>query len=88
MTPNLTTELSAAIDASGTGSVEAVHPGTNRTYVIVDGDTHHRAMEALRRQQDHDAIATGIAQMEAGEGSPLDEAVERVRSRLQLPQQS
>ena len=90
MTPKLTEEQSAAVDANDTGSVPVVHPSTNRTYFIVDGETHQQAMEALqqkRRQEDHDAIAEGIAQMEAGEGKPLDEAFEGIRTRLQLPRQ-
>lgn len=92
MTPKLTDELSAAIDASKSESLEVVHPSTNRTYFIVDGDTHRRAMDALqqkRRQEDHDAIAEGIAQMEAGEGQPLAEAFDDIRANLQLrPRQS
>jgi len=30
--------------------------------------------DALRRQQDHDAIAQGIAEMEAGQGVTIEEA--------------
>jgi hypothetical protein len=45
-------------------------------------------MAALRRQQDHDAIAEGIAQMEAGQGKPLDEAFEGMRERLGFPQRA
>ncbi len=85
MTPKLSDELSAAVDASENGSLKVVHSTTNRTYFIVDGDTHQQAMEALRerrRQEDHDAIAEGIAQMEAGEGIPLEEAREQTRQHL------
>jgi predicted transcriptional regulator len=39
-------------------------------------------MKALRRQQDRDAIAEGIAQMEAGEGIPLEDARKLTRERL------
>lgn len=92
MAPKLTDELSAAIDASESRSLEVIHPSTNRTYFIVDGDTHRRAMDALqqkRRQENIDAIAEGITQMEAGEGQPLDEAFDEIRSNLQLrPRQS
>ena len=38
--------------------------------------------EVLLRQQDREAIAEGIRQMEAGEGQPLDNAFAEIRSRL------
>lgn len=82
MTPKLTTEQLTAVDASGNGSIEVVHPVTNQTYFIVDGNTHRQAMDALRRQQDHDAIAEGIAQMEAGQTIPLEEARRLTKERL------
>lgn len=50
--------------------------------MIVDSDIHRRAMEALRRQQDRDAIAQGIAEMEVGEGTTLDEAFDDIRANL------
>jgi hypothetical protein len=43
-------------------------------------------MEALRRQQDREAIAQGIAEMEAGQGKPLDQAFAEMRTRLGFPQ--
>lgn len=88
MTVKLSQEVAEALDASSDGSVEVVNPNNNRTYVIVDGDMHRQAMNALRRQrqqEDRDAIAEGIAQMEAGEGIPLDEAFEEIRAKLNLP---
>jgi hypothetical protein len=39
-------------------------------------------MDALRRQRERDAIANGIAQMEAGVGIPLEEARKQTRERL------
>ncbi len=74
MSANLRKELADALHAAGDSELEVVDPSRNRTYVIVDSEIHSRAMEALRRQQDHDAIAEGIAQMEAGQSKPLDEA--------------
>jgi len=85
MTPKLDKDLTAAVDASGRKPVEVVHPSTNQTYFVVDGETLRQAMEALRRQhqqEDDDAIAEGIAQMEAGEGISLEEARELSRLRL------
>ena len=43
---------------------------------------HRQAMDALRRQQDRDAIAQGIAEMEAGQGIPLADARKLTRDRL------
>ncbi|MEO8495994.1 MAG: hypothetical protein ABI614_13050 [Planctomycetota bacterium] len=88
MTTKLSKELSDALNASGTSQIEAVDPTSGRVYFIVDGDTHRQAMEALRQRQDRDAIAEGIAQMEAGQGKPLNEAFEDMRVRLGFPQQT
>lgn len=86
MTPRLSKELADALHATDDGKLEVVDPGTQRSYTIVDSDTHRRAMDALRRQQDRDAIAEGLAQMEAGQGHPLDEAFASLKSRLGLPE--
>jgi hypothetical protein len=85
MVAKLTKELAAALDATGECELEVVDPQTHRTYFLVDGETHRRAMEALRRQRDHEAIAQGLAQLEEGQGRPLDQALNDLRSRLTLP---
>ena len=82
MTAKLTKELVAALHATGESELEVVDPDTQRTYFLVDGETHRRAMEALHRQQDRDAINQGIAEMEAGKGIPLEEARKLTRNRL------
>lgn len=82
MTAKLTKELAAALHATGDNELEVVDPETQRTYILVDSDTHRLAMEALRRQQDRDAIAQGIAEMEAGEGISVEEARKLTRERL------
>jgi hypothetical protein len=86
MIPKLSQELVDALNAAGNGELEVVNPNDNRVYVVVDGETQRQAMDALRRQRDRDAIANGIAQMEAGEGIPLEEAFEEIRANLNLPQ--
>lgn len=86
MTEKLTKELAAALHASGNVELQVVDPETSRLYFIVDSETHRQAMDALRRQQDRDAIAQGIAEMEAGRGMPLDEAFDDIRSQLRLRQ--
>ena len=86
MTEKLTKELAAALHASGNVELQVVDPDTSRLYFIVDSETHRKAMEALRRQQDRDAIEQGIAEMEAGHGMLLNEAFDSVRSQLRLRQ--
>lgn len=85
MAAKLTKKLAAALHAAGYTELEVIDPDTERTYFLVDSDIHLRAMEALRRQQDHDAIGEGIAQMEGGEGKPLDQAFYEMRARLGFP---
>ncbi len=85
MTEKLTKELAAALQSTGSRELEVVDPETSRRYIIVDSETHRRAMEALRRQEDRDAISEGLAQMEDGQGRPLDQAMADMRSRLGFP---
>ena len=86
MTANITREVVAALNALGDRELEIVDPDTQKAYVVVDATLHRRAMEALRRQQDRDAISEGLAQMEAEDGQPIDEAFAGIFSRLGLPQ--
>jgi hypothetical protein len=86
MTAKLTKELADALKQAGESELEVVDPDTNRSYMIVDREIHRRAMEALCRQQDRDAIAQGIAEMEAGEGISVAEARQLTRERLLTPE--
>ena len=87
MTAKLTKELTAALHATGESELEVVDPETSRLYFVVDAEIHRQAMDALRRQQDRDAIAQGIAEMEAGEGIPVAEARKLTRERLMARKQ-
>ena len=82
MIARLTPELKAALDATGNGELELLDPETQRRCVLVDSDTFHQAMEALRSQQDREAIAQGIAQLDSGEGRSLEESFQAMRTRL------
>lgn len=86
MTAKLTKELAAALHATGESELEVVDPDTQRTYFVVDANIHRQAMDALRRQQDRDAVAQGIVEMEAGEGIALDAAFDDIRANLGLRQ--
>lgn len=85
MTVELTQELAAALHASGDNGLELVDPQTRRIYVLVESEMHQRAMQALDRQQSQAAIAEGLAQMQAGEGKPLDQAFADLRGKLGFP---
>ena len=71
---------------SGNGSPVTVHDDrSNAVYVIVDAQTHERAMEALRQQRDLEAIAEGVRDMEAGRVISLDEMDRRMREEFGFP---
>lgn len=71
---NLTPELRSAIVASEGGPIHLRDEETAAVYVVVDEETHRRAMEALDRQQSLESVRRGVAQMEAGLGRPASEA--------------
>ena len=79
MTAKLNDDLQKEIDAHAGQPVTVEHPGTQKVYVIVDQETHQRAMDALRKQEDLDAIQAGIDAMEAGHTIPVAEVDERIR---------
>lgn len=88
MTVQLNKELALALKSAGSGGLEVIDPDTNQVYVIVDEKIHHRALQALRAQEDRDAIAEGISQMEAGQGRPAEEVFEDLRNELGFPAES
>jgi hypothetical protein len=59
----------------------ANHPTPN-------SETDRRLVTALHQERDREAIAEGLAQMEAGEGKPLDESFESIRASLGFPKRS
>jgi predicted transcriptional regulator len=81
MNPLLTPEQSAALQAHE-GELRVTDPTTQRVYVLVDDETHSRAMEALRRREDRQAIQAGIEDMEAGRMQPAEEAHRHGREEL------
>jgi predicted transcriptional regulator len=81
MTPKVTDEIRQALQHSN-GPIRIEDEQTHQVYVVVDNDTHERAMQALRKQEDIDAIQAGIDAMEAGRTIPLAEADERIRQEL------
>jgi len=79
-------EPSDALQTSGDSELDVVDPQTQRRYVLIDSETHRRAMDALRREQDREAIAEGLAHLEAEEGQRSNSAFVEQRSRLGFPE--
>ena len=65
----ITDELHAA-----RGELRVTDPSTSRVYVLMDDETHHRALHALRMQEDWQAIQEGAAQAARGETVSINEA--------------
>ena len=77
----LTEEQRAALQKNPEG-VSCEDTTTRRVYFLVDEQVHRRAMQALKQQQDLEAIRRGVAQMEAGGGTSLQETREQLAQEL------
>lgn len=64
--------------------MEVIDPETLREYVVVGAGMPREAMEALRHQQNHEAIARGFAELQAGQGMELTVAMDSIRRTLGL----
>ena len=82
MTAKLSKELSDALHSQGDNRLAVVDPQDNRVYYIVDADT----LAHLEQASTHNAIAQGIADMEAGRGKPVAKADAYLREKLGFPQ--
>ena len=81
MKASLSDEQRRALDQQPDG-IEVEDARTQKVYFLTDAEVHRRAMEALQRQEDHDAIQAGIDDMEAGRTMPLEEADREIREEL------
>ena len=70
-----------ALDQQPEG-IEVQDDQTQKVYFLTDAELHQRAMQALQRQEDHDAIQAGIDDMEAGRVVPYEEVSRRLHARL------
>ena len=59
-------------------------PDGQRVYLVLDAN-ELRANKDVRDMSDREAIAAGIADLEAGRTKPLAEAMDEIRRRLDLP---
>ena len=85
MKASLSDEQRQALNQQPEG-IEVEDGQTRKLYVLTDAEVHRRAMQALQRQEDHDAIQAGIDDMEAGRVVPFEEVDRRIREKLGLPQ--
>ena len=81
MKTSLSDEQRQALNEQPEG-IEIEDGQTQKLYVLTDAEVHRRAMQALRRQEDHDAIQAGIDDMEAGRVVPYEEVSRNLRSHL------
>jgi hypothetical protein len=81
MNPKITPEMANALHANN-GDVRVTDPDTQRVYVLVDDDTHRKAMEALKQREDLEAIQSGLDDMEAGRSMSVDESERRTDEAL------
>lgn len=79
MTVKLNDDLQQAVDAQADRPMAAEHEPTRKVYYIYTELMHQKASQALREQENNDAIAEGLRQMENGEGRPLNEVDAEMR---------
>lgn len=81
MIPNLPKEMVNALQ-TGNGVVRGIDPTTQRVYVLVDDETHRKAMDALRQREDLEAIQAGIDDLQAGRSLSVEESDQRTTDAL------
>ena len=58
---------------------------THAVYVVLDEETHRRAMKALKAQEDWESVQRGLADRQQGKELPLAEADAQMRKELGFP---
>jgi hypothetical protein len=87
MITKLPDELRQAIQQSR-NEVRLEDDQTHAVYVIVDEETHRRAMKALQEQEDWQSVQRGLANRANGREMPLAEADALMRKDLGFPPRS
>ena len=85
MTPKITDEQRQAILACQGNPIDVEDEQTHTRYVLVDHETHQRAIAALRQQEDIAAIQQGLDAAADGRESTLQEADAHIRKELGFP---
>ncbi len=84
MIAKLPAELRQAIQQNP-NQVRLEDEQTHAVYVIIDEETHRRAMQALQEQEDWESIQRGLKQREQGLGQPLAEVDAEIRKEFGFP---
>ncbi len=77
MNAKLSANLQKAVDAHAGQPIKVEHPGTHAVYVLIDEETHRRAMRALQEQEDWQSIQRGLTEREQGLGNRLRTSMAR-----------
>ena len=85
MSPKLTDEMRNALSQNPGRPLTVEDDQTQQVYVIVDQETHERAMKALQQEEDVAAIRAGWDAAAEGRVSPLAEVDARIRNELGFP---
>jgi PHD/YefM family antitoxin component YafN of YafNO toxin-antitoxin module len=80
----LSEEVAEALKAAKGRPIAVDVPGFDHRFVVIDQAEYDAAMAELELQKNAALIREGIADVEAGRTSPLDEAMDRVRNVLLL----
>ncbi len=84
MITKLPAELRQAIQQNP-NAVRLEDDETHAVYVVVDEETHRRAMRALKEQEDWESVQRGLADRERGRELPVAEADTQMRKTLGFP---
>ena len=85
MIARLSDELSQALAQGNGGPLAVEDERTRRHYVLVDEETHRRAMKAFEKQEVLSAIQEGLADVEAGRVHTVEEVDAHIRENLGFP---
>ncbi len=85
MTPKLSDDLQKALDAHAGQPIRVEHPGTHAVYFLIDEETHRRAMQALKEQEDWRSVQQGLAERERRLGQPFAEVDVEIRKEFGFP---
>ena len=85
MAPKLTDEQRRALHLHPGEPVPVEDEQSHTFYVLIDQETHQRAIAALRQQEDIAAIQQGIDAAAEGRESTLEEADAHIRKELGFP---
>lgn len=85
MAPRISDELQEAADAQVDRHVVVEHECTQKVYYLYTGELHLRATRAMQAEDDNQANAEGLRELESGQGRPLHEVDADMRKEFGLP---